>query len=79
MDDLTSRRQLATARAALRSTQDDHDRIKAVTEQAVIAQVGGPKQLGVNAEDRERALRIVLEHDPAYLGIWTPCASGRPR
>ncbi len=73
MDDLhpegTSRRQLATARAALRTTQDDHDRIKAVTEHAIITQAGGPKQLGVNAEDRDRALRIALEHDPAYLGI----------
>ncbi len=69
MDDLTTRRQLAAARAALRTTQDDHDRIKAVTEQAVIAQVGGPKQLGTNSEDRERALRIALEDDPTYLGI----------
>ncbi len=70
MDDLTTRRQLATARAALRSTQDDHDRIKAVTEHAMIAQVGGSKQLGVNAEDRDRALRLALEADPAYLSIW---------
>ncbi len=73
MDDLhpegTRRRQVAAARAALRTTQDDHDRIKAVTEQTVIAQVGGSKQLGVNAEDRDRTLRIALEHDPAYLGI----------
>ncbi len=49
MDDLhpegTRRRQVAAARAALRTTQDDHDRIKAVTEQTVIAQVGGSKQL----------------------------------
>ncbi len=69
MDDLTTRRQLAAAHAALRTTQDDHDRIKAVTEQAVIAQAGGPKQLGTNSEDRDRALCIALEHDPAYLGI----------
>ena len=69
MDDLTTRRQLAVARTALRTTQDDHDRIKAVTEHAVITQVGGSKQLGVNAEDRDRALRLALEADPAYLGI----------
>ncbi len=69
MDDLTTRRQLAHARAALRTTQDDHDRIKAVTEQAIIAQAGGSKQLGTNSDDRDRALRLALEDDPAYLGI----------
>jgi len=69
MDDLTTRRQLAAARAALRTTQDDYDRIKAVTEHTIITQAGGPKQLGVNAEDRERALRLALEADPAYLGM----------
>jgi hypothetical protein len=69
MDDLTTRRQLAAARAALRTTQDDHDRIKAVTEHAIMIQPGGPKQLGTNSEDRERALRIALEHNPAYVGI----------
>ena len=68
MDDLTTRRQLAVARTALRTTQDDHDRIKAVTEHAVITQVGGSKQLGVNAEDRDRALRLALEADPALWG-----------
>ncbi len=69
MDDLTTRRQLAAARAALRTTQDDYNRIKAVTEQAVITQAGGSKHVGVNADDRERALRLALEVDPAYLGI----------
>ncbi len=53
MDDLTTRRQLATARAALRTTQDDHDRIKAVTKHTIITQAGGPKRLGANSEDRD--------------------------
>ena len=69
MSELTTRQQLATARAALRTTQDDYDRIKAITEHAVIAAAGGPKQLGANAEDRDRTLRLALEDDPAYLGI----------
>jgi hypothetical protein len=69
MDDLTIRHQLAAARAALRTTQDDHDRIKAGTEHAVITHAGGSKQLGTNAEERERALRLALEDNPAYLGI----------
>jgi len=69
METVTTRCQLAAARAALRTTQDDHDRIKAMTEQAVIEQAGGPKQLGANSEDHERTLRLALEADPAYLGI----------
>lgn len=69
MSELTTRTQLAAARAALRTTQDDYDRIKAITEHAVIVAAGGPKQLGINAQDRDRALRLALEDDPAYLGI----------
>jgi hypothetical protein len=49
MNTITTRHQLAQARAALRTTQDDHDRMKAVTEQAVLAEAGGSKQLGANA------------------------------
>jgi hypothetical protein len=69
MSEPTTRTQLAEARAALRTTQDDYDRMKALTEHAVIAAAGGSKQLGANAEDRDRALRLALEDDPAYLGI----------
>ncbi len=69
VDTTTIRTQLATARAALHTTQDDYDRIKAITEQAVMTQAGGPTQLGTNSEDRERALRLALEADPAYVGI----------
>jgi len=69
MDDRTTRRQLAAARAALHITQDDHDHIKALTEHTIITQAGGSKQLGANSEDRDRALRIALENNPAYLGV----------
>jgi hypothetical protein len=69
MSEPTTRTQLAAARAALRTTQDDYDRMKAIIEHAVIAQAGGSKQLGANAEDRDQALRLALEDDPAYLGI----------
>jgi hypothetical protein len=69
MSERTTRTQLATARAALRTVQDDYDRIKAITEHAVIAAAGSFKQLGTNAEDRDRTLRLALEDDPAYLGI----------
>ncbi len=79
MDDLSTRRQLAAARAALRTTQDDHDRIKAMTEHAIITQAGGPKQLGTNSRT---ATERYASRWKLIRRIWasgTRYASGRPK
>ena len=63
---LSSRQRLAAARIALRDAQDHHDLTKAQAEQRIIEAAGGAKNLGVNAEDRSRALTLALAEDHAY-------------
>ncbi len=63
MDDLTTRRQLAEARIALRLAQDVYDLVKAQAAQRITDAAGGPKGLGMNSEDRDRALIIALAVD----------------
>jgi hypothetical protein len=61
----TLRRQLADARSALREAQDEHDRIKAQAEQHTIESAGAA--LGTNDKARDRALKLALDDDPAYI------------
>ncbi len=63
MDDLTTRQQLAEARIALRLAQDVYDLVKAQAAQRIIEAAGGAKNMGSNAEDRDRALTIALAAD----------------
>ncbi len=63
MNDLTTRHQLAEARIALRLAQDVYDLAKAQAAQRIIEAAGGAKNMGSNAEDRDRALTIALAAD----------------
>ncbi len=63
MNDLTTRHQLAEARIALRRAQDVYDLVKAQAAQRIIEAAGGAKNMGANAEDRDRALTIALAAD----------------
>ena len=63
MDGLTTRQQLAEARIALRRAQDMYDVVQAQAAQRITEAAGGPKGLGINSEDRERALTIALAAD----------------
>ena len=61
MDDLTTRRQLAETRIALRLAHDVYDLVQAQAAQRTTDAAGGPKGLGINSEDR--ALIIALAAD----------------
>ena len=63
MDDLTIRQQLAEARIGLRLAQDVYDVVKAQAAQRIIDAAGGAKNMGANADDRDRALTIALAAD----------------
>ena len=63
MHDLSNRQQLAEARIALRLAQDVYDLVKAQAAQRIIDAAGGAKNMGANAEDRDRALTIALAAD----------------
>ncbi len=63
MHDLTTRHQLAEARIALRRAQDVYDLANAQAAQRIIDAAGGAKNMGVNAEERDRALTIALAAD----------------
>ncbi len=65
----TIRRELTSARIALRNLADELARVKAEAEQRAIAQAGGEKALGGNAEARERALAIALSLDGDYQAV----------
>jgi len=63
MDNLTTRQQLAEARIGLRLAQDVHDLIRAQATQRITEAAGGSKNMGINAEERDRALTIALAAD----------------
>ncbi len=60
------RRELAQVEAQLSSVRAELVSLKARVEHAAIEAAGGPKALGANADDRERALRLALDDDAAY-------------
>ena len=62
----TLRLDLARAKARLRTATAYLKDTQAFSEQAVIDAAGGPKALGANAEDRQRALTIALATDVTY-------------
>jgi len=66
MNELTTRRQLAEARIALRDAEDTHRYAQADAEARIIAAAGDPKKLGSNTEDRARAILLALKDDALY-------------
>ncbi len=65
----TIRRELTSARIALRNLADELAQAKARAEQQAIDAAGGEKALGGNAEARERALILALADDGDYQAV----------
>ncbi len=64
---MSARKDLARARTRLRDAEDVYRRVKAKVERRSIDDAGGPKQLGSNESERERALLLALENEREYL------------
>jgi hypothetical protein len=63
------RKRLAAAQIGARNEREDLRVIQARAETRAIEAAGGEKQLGANAESRERALLIALADDAEYQGL----------
>lgn len=58
---------VAEATIDVNRARDNERLVKAVTEQQIIEAAGGEKNLGANAEARERALTIALNNTSIYI------------
>jgi chromosome segregation ATPase len=63
------RTQLADSEKRQRNTEREIYRAKAEAEQRILAEKGGEKALGSNAEAQKRALSALVEADPVYAAL----------